>query len=126
MRLSSLFGLVALLLASIGLYGVMAYTVARRTNEIGIRMALGAERGNVLRMVLRETLTLVLIGIAIGVPIVLAAGGLLSTLLFGMTGTDPLTICAAAGLMVAVAAAAGYFPARRASRLDPMVALRYE
>jgi predicted permease len=125
-RLSSLFGLLALLLASLGLYGVMAYTVARRTNEIGIRMALGAERGNVLRMVLGETLALVLIGVAIGVPMVLAASRLLSKLLFGMSGMDPVAISLATAVMVGVAAAAGYFPARRASRLDPMVALRYE
>jgi predicted permease len=125
-KLSSLFGLLALLLASIGLYGVMAFTVARRTSEIGIRMALGAGRGNVLRMVLRETLALVGFGVAIGVPVVLAASQLLSNLLFGLSGTDPVTISLATIMMLGVAATAGYFPARRASRLDPMTALRYE
>ncbi len=124
--LSSFFGAVAALLASIGLYGIMAYAVARRTNEIGIRMALGAQKGDVIRLVLQETLLLVLSGIVLGVPAALAAARLVSSRLFGLTPADPLTITAATLLLLAVAVLAGYLPARRASRVDPMVALRYE
>ena len=124
--LSSFFTLIALLLASIGLYGVMAYAVARRTSEIGIRMALGAEHRSILRMVMRETLLLVTIGVAIGVFAALASTRLVSSMLFGLEPTDPVTLVAATGVMLAVAACAGYLPARRASRVDPMVALRYE
>jgi predicted permease len=125
-RLSSFFGLLALMLACVGLYGLMSYAVARRTHEIGIRMALGAKGGDVLWMVMREILMLVLIGIAIGLPSALAAMQLISSMLFGLTATDPVTICVATLFMIAVAAFAGYLPARRASRVDPMVALRYE
>ncbi|HEX8185453.1 MAG TPA: FtsX-like permease family protein, partial [Blastocatellia bacterium] len=125
-RLSSFFGLLALMLASIGLYGLMSYTVARRTHEIGIRMALGARAGNVLWMVMREILILVLTGIIIGLPAALAATQLISSMLFGLTPTDPVTITFATLFMIAVAAFAGYLPARKASRVDPMVALRYE
>ena len=124
--LSSFFGFFALLLASLGLYGVMAYSVARRTREIGIRMALGAQTGNVLRLVLRETLLLVLIGIALGLPAALAATRLTKGLLFGLTATDPFTIALATLVMIAVASLAGWIPARRAARVDPMVALRCE
>jgi len=124
--LSSFFGFFALLLASLGLYGVMAYAVARRTREIGIRMALGARAGNVLRLVLGETLLLVLIGIALGLPAALAATRLTEGLLFGLTATDPFTIALATLVMIAVASLAGWMPARRAARVDPMVALRYE
>jgi predicted permease len=124
--LSSFFGLLALLLASIGLYGVMSYSVARRTNEIGIRLALGAQRGDVMRLVLRETLLLVLIGLVIGLGAAMASTRLISSMLFGLTPNDPGTILLAALLLVAVATLAGYLPARRASRVDPMVALRYE
>jgi predicted permease len=125
-QLVSFFGVLALLLACVGLYGVMGHAVARRTNEIGIRMALGAERHSILWMVLRETLILVIAGIAIGVPVALAAARLVSTQLYGLSAADPLTLAAAVTLLVAVAALAGYLPARRASRVDPMVALRYE
>ena len=128
--LAGFFSLLALLLAIVGLYGIMAYSVTRRTSEIGIRMALGAERRDVLWLVLRETMTLVMIGIAIGVPAALAvgrlAGHLVSGLLFGLTATDPVTIAIAALLLAGGAAVAGYLPARRASRVDPMLALRYE
>jgi predicted permease len=124
--LSSWFGAFALLLASIGLYGVLAYSVTRRTNEIGLRMALGAERGGVIWMVLREALLLVGMGVAIGVPIALVLAGSVSSLLYGLKPTDSLTISATVVLLFVVAAIASYLPARRASRVDPMVALRYE
>ena len=125
-QLSSFFGLLALTLASVGLYGVMAYMVARRTSEMGIRMALGARSSHVLWMMLREALFLVLVGIAIGIPAAIGAGHLISSLLFGLTPSDPVTIALATLLLVAVAVLAGYLPARRASRVDPMEALRYE
>jgi predicted permease len=124
--LSSFFGLLALLLACVGLYGLMSYTVLRRTNEIGIRVALGAQPGDILWLVLGETMLLILAGVAIVVPIALAATRLVSTFLFGLTPTDSTTITIATLLLIAVAALAGYLPARRASRVDPMVALRYE
>jgi predicted permease len=125
-KLSAFFGLLALLLACIGLYGIMSYGVARRTREIGIRMALGAEARNVLWLVMRETMILVLIGAAIGLPAALVATQLISSMLFGLTPTDPATVVFATIFMIGVAAFAGYLPARRASRVDPMVALRYE
>ncbi len=124
--ISGFFGLLAVLLACLGLYGVMSYTAARRTNEIGIRLALGATRASMLGMVLRESLLLVLAGIAIGVPASLAAARLISGLLFGVSATDPATISMACMLMIVVAAMAALAPARRAARVDPMVALRYE
>jgi predicted permease len=125
-RLLSFFGLLALVLVCVGLYGLMAYAVARRTNEIGLRMALGAERAHVLWMVLRETLWLMAAGVCIGLPLALAASRLVASMLFGLKSTDPVTITTATLIMVAVAALAGYLPARRASRVDPMLALRYE
>ena len=124
--LTSFFGGLAVLLACLGLYGVVSYTVVRRTSEIGIRLALGATRGRVLTMVLKQSLLLVAIGIAAGVPVTLAAARLISSRLFGVGPRDPLTITAASLLLIAVAALAGVVPARRASRVDPMVALRYE
>ena len=124
--LSTFFSLLATALASIGLYGIMAYSVARRTHDIGIRMALGAERADVLRLVLRQALVLVAIGIAAGVPMTLALVRVLSSVLYRLTPSDPLTISAAALLMFAVAAVASYLPARRASLVDPIVALHYE
>ena len=125
-KFSSFFGLLALLLACIGLYGIMSYAVVRRTNEIGIRMALGAQRGNVLWLVLKETLSLIIIGVAIGLCTALAATRVISSMLFGMTATDPSTIAMSTLVLVAVAAFAGYLPAKRASQVDPMVALRWE
>ena len=121
-----LFGCLALLLASIGLFGLASYNVVRRTNEIGIRMALGAQRWDVTRMVLGESLVLVALGIGIGLAAAMAAGRLVSSLLFGLAPTDGLTIASAALLMVFVGGLAGYLPARRASRVDPIVALHYE
>jgi predicted permease len=122
----TLFGALALFLASIGLFGLMSYNVSRRTNEIGIRMALGAQRRDVLRLVLQESMVLVAIGVAAGVGIALASSGLISTLLFGLPPRDVRSMVVAIGVMVAVSALAGYLPARRASRVDPMVALHYE
>ena len=120
------FAALALVLASIGLYGAMSYVVGRRTRELGIRLALGAQRKSMLWMVLRETLSLVAIGVVIGVPVALAATRLISSMLFGVKTTDPATISIAIFVMCAVALLAGYIPARRAMRVDPMVALRYE
>jgi predicted permease len=125
-QLVSFFGALALILACIGLYGVMAHGVARRTNEIGIRMALGAKGGNIAWMVLRETMVLVVAGLALGIPAALLLARLIATQLFGMSPTDPLTLIAAAIVLTVVALLAGYIPARRASRVDPLTALRYE
>ena len=122
----SLFGGLALLLASIGLFGLMSYSVSRRTNEIGIRMALGAQREDVLRLVMRESMLLVAAGVLGGVAIAVGASRFVETLLFGLPPTDPISIAAAIGIMIVVSALAGYLPARRASRVDPMVALHYE
>ena len=122
----SLFGALALVLASIGLFGLMSYSVARRTNEIGIRMALGAQRQDVLRMVMRESMVLVAVGIVLGLVTALIAARSIATLLFGLPPTDPMAITLAVALMAVVSAVAGYLPARRASHVDPMVALHYD
>src|SRR5215471_16396361 len=124
--LSAFFGGLALLLAAIGLYGLMAYSVTRRTREIGIRMALGAQREPVRWLILRETLLLAAVGIAIGLPCALAASRLVASLLYGVSTKDPLTLTVISGILIAIAAAAGWLPARRATRVDPMVALRNE
>jgi len=125
-RLSSFFGGLALLLACIGLYGVMSYTVSSRTKEIGVRMALGAQRSAVLWMVLREVVILVLIGVAVGIPAALAASRSLSSLLFGLNPADPVSLGIVILLLLVVALLAGLIPARRAVKVDPLVALRYE
>jgi ABC-type antimicrobial peptide transport system permease subunit len=125
-QLSIFFSLLALLLACIGLYGVMTYNVMRRTNEIGVRMALGAQSNGVLWLVLKESLTLLGIGIVLGVPAALAATRLLQSQLFGIGSSDPLTVLAAVLIVAGTTVIAGYFPARRATKIDPMVALRYE
>lgn len=125
-RLAGLFGLLALALASIGLYGVLAYNVARRTQEIGVRMALGAARSQISRTVLREAMNLAGLGVAIGIPSALAANHLLSSMLFGLKATDPIVLAGAAFFLLFVAACAAYLPAYRAATIDPMVALRYE
>jgi macrolide transport system ATP-binding/permease protein len=125
-RLSGFFAALALLLVSIGVYGLMAYAVTQRTHEIGIRMALGAEPGRVIRMVFKESLVLVLVGAAAGIGLALATTRLLRSLLFGLRPDDPGTIIISAAVMIVVASAATYLPARRAMRVDPMEALRYE
>ena len=122
----AIFGGLALLLAAVGLFGLMSYSVARRTNEIGIRMALGAQRGDVVRMVIGESMWLVGIGAVIGLAAAFAAGRLVASLLFGLAPTDFVTMATALITMVLVSALAGYLPARRAARVDPIVALHYE
>jgi ABC-type antimicrobial peptide transport system permease subunit len=122
----TLFGALALVLAAVGLYGVMSYNVARRTNEIGIRLALGARREQVLGATMRESLVLVGIGVGIGIAIVLASSRFVASLLFGVPKNDAFSIALATAILGVVAAMAAYLPARRASRVDPMIALRNE
>jgi predicted permease len=124
--LSGFFAALALLLASIGLYGLMSYAVTRRTRELGIRVAIGAQRQNILWIVLRETLALALIGLAIGIPCAISACRLISSMLFGLSPSDLPTIAVVSLLLLLVALFAGYLPARRASAIDPIVALRAE
>jgi predicted permease len=124
--LSASFGLLATILAAIGLYGVMSYTVARRTREIGIRIALGAERLTVVWMVLREVAFLTVVGIGLGVPAALALSRLVRSQLYGIEPSDPATLVIAATTLAAVGLFAGYIPARRAARVQPVRALRYE
>ena len=125
-QLSMFFGLLAVFLSCIGIYGLMSYIVSQRTNEIRIRMALGAAQSNVRWLVLREIAMIVLAGIAVGVPAMLAGGHLVTHMLFGLKDNDPASIVMAVGVLLAVGIVAGYFPARRASQVDPIVALRYE
>jgi putative ABC transport system permease protein len=124
--LLGLFGAIALILAAVGIFGVISYSVSRRTHELGIRMALGAQPGSVVSMILRETLALTLIGIAIGVPCAVAAARLVTHLLFNVAPYDPATLTLVSLLLVAVGALASYIPARRAMKVDPVVALRCE
>ena len=125
-QLSTLFAVLALAITCVGLYGVVSYNVAQRTNEIGIRMALGAQRASVIRMILRDVLTTVLAGLAIGVPGALLASKLVSSFLYGIKPNDPLALAAAVGILLCAVLLAGYAPARRASRIEPMAALRHE
>jgi ABC-type antimicrobial peptide transport system permease subunit len=125
-RLTGIFGLLALALAAIGLYGVMSYNVTGRTNEIGIRMSLGAQPGDILTLVLREILILIAIGVALGLPSIWAVKSIVATQLFGISALDPVTISGATFLLAAVAVVAGYVPARWASRVEPMRALHYD
>jgi predicted permease len=124
--LLGLFAAMALILAAIGIFGVISYSVSRRTNEIGIRVALGATRGTILRMILREALTLTLAGLAVGIPCAFAALHLTAHLLYGVSATDPVTLAVVVVTLAAVSALAGYVPARRAMQVDPIIALRYE
>jgi ABC-type antimicrobial peptide transport system permease subunit len=126
MTLLTIFAAVALLLAAIGVYGLMAYSVQQRTQEIGVRMALGANPRQVRRMVVFQGMKLALVGVILGVASALALARLLSSLLFGVKPWDPAAIIIVAFLLSAVTLLATYLPARRASRVDPMVALRYE
>jgi predicted lysophospholipase L1 biosynthesis ABC-type transport system permease subunit len=125
-RLCPAFAMLALGIACVGLYGTTSYAVARRTGEIGIRMALGAQRGTVVWMVLRDVLTLALVGLAISLPAALGASKLVESLLFGVKADDPQAMAAAVAILLSAALLAGYLPARKASRIDPMTAVRHE
>ena len=124
--LCGFFGGLALLLAAVGLYGVISYTVAQRTNEIGIRMALGSQRAGVIRLILSEVAILVGIGLAVGLGLTLAGSKAASSMLFGLKPRDPLTLALTVLILAAIGFGASFLPAHRASRLDPMTALRYE
>jgi ABC-type antimicrobial peptide transport system permease subunit len=124
--LASAFGGLALMLAAVGLYGVLAYTVVRRTNEIGIRLALGAQRSQVMGLVMRDATRMLALGTAIGLPVAWAASRLVSSMLFGLATNDPTTIVLAVTVLVLTGLLAGCLPARRASRVDPLIALRHE
>jgi putative ABC transport system permease protein len=124
--LLGLFGAVALVLAGVGIFGVISYSVSRRTHELGIRMALGAQPGSVLSMIMRETLALTLIGVAVGIPCAVAAARLIRRLLFNVRLYDPATLALVPLVLIAVGMLASYIPARRAMRVDPLVALRHE
>jgi hypothetical protein len=123
-RLAGSFGVLALLLAAIGLYGVMGYSVSRRTNEMGVRLALGASPGGVRLLVLRESLTMSAAGVVVGLALLIPVQGLIARLVYGASPRDPVTVTAAAGVLLAVTAAAAFIPAWRASRIDPVDAIR--
>ena len=125
-KLCTGFGILALAIACVGLYGTMTYSVARRTGEIGVRMALGAERGRVVRMVLRQAIAMVAVGLAIGVVVAYIASHLVESFLYGIRPNDPAAVGIAAGTLAVAVLVAAYAPARRASRIDPMAALRHE
>jgi macrolide transport system ATP-binding/permease protein len=125
-RLTSLFGFLALILASVGLYGVMSYFVARRTGEIGIRMALGATRSRVVALVVIDGLGQIVAGLVLGIPAAQLAGHLMASLLYGVSGDDPFALVGATVVLGICAAVAGFIPARRAASIDPMRALRTE
>lgn len=125
-RLGTAFAILALIIACVGLYGTVSYNVARRTGEIGIRMALGAQRGRLVWMVLREVLAVAAVGIAISVPIALLASRFVESFLFGLKPSEPLALLVAVAVLLAAALLAGYVPAQKASRIDPMIALRHE
>jgi ABC-type antimicrobial peptide transport system permease subunit len=125
-KLAGAFALLALILACVGLYGIMSYTVANRTREIGLRMALGAQRTNILWLILSESLLVVVAGVLVGVPASLFASRILSAVLFGVTATDAGSLVTVILILVAVALLASYIPARRAAKLDPLIALRID
>jgi predicted permease len=125
-RLCTAFALLALLIACVGLYGTMAYTVARRTREIGIRMALGAQRAGVVWMVLREALVLAAVGLAVSIPTALGTSKFVKAFLFGVEPNSPAALTLAVGVLLSATLLAGYVPARKASRIDPMTAVRHE
>jgi ABC-type antimicrobial peptide transport system permease subunit len=125
-RLTMLFGILALVLASVGLYGITAYSVARRTSEIGVRMALGANRGDVVGMVMRGAFSQVALGLAIGIPVALLGARVIASQLYGVRAYDPVTLFLAAAVLSLAAAVAGFVPARRAASIEPMNALRSE
>jgi ABC-type antimicrobial peptide transport system permease subunit len=125
-ELCSGFAILALVIACVGLYGTVSYNVERRTSEIGIRMALGARRGSVIGMILRQVIALAVIGLAIAVPVAFETSKLVASFLFEMKPNDPRALGAAVAILLSAALIAGYAPARRASRIDPMIALRHE
>jgi len=125
-RLAGFFGLLALVLACVGLYGLLSYEVSQRTREIGIRLALGAHPGSVLKLVLRQGIILAIVGAAVGIGVALGVTRYLTSMLYDVHANDPITMIGVAVLLTIVALAACYIPARRAMRVDPMVALRYE
>jgi ABC-type antimicrobial peptide transport system permease subunit len=124
--LSAGFGLLATLLGAMGLYGVMAFVVARRTKELGVRMALGAQPGSVIWLVMKDVLLLLVLGLAIGIPSAIALGRFVATQLYGIKVNDPGIAVAGMVVLIVVASLAGFIPAQRASRIDPILALRYE